>query len=170
MNPSAPIPDIEPLIPPELAESGWPPLYYILIGLGVLLVVLFVIGLLFRKPKQRQRKIEVRKDPREVALDVLHRLKEEHLRLPAHELAARAQPAFDQYIESRLSRSGIEWPSDTITELDRLREECRLLRFSRTPEADGRRQNMIESLLQFVRDDPFERKENADPVSHSAAA
>ncbi|MEM0896475.1 MAG: hypothetical protein AAGJ79_06280 [Verrucomicrobiota bacterium] len=170
MSPAESIPDIEPLVSPELAETGWPLFYYVFAAAVLLLVVLLFFGLASWKPGRREKRPEVKKDSREVALDVLHRLKEDHVLLPAHELAARAQPVFGAYVETRRAGRENQLPESAAHELLRLEEECRLLRYSRTPEADGRRKALIESLLQFVREDPFQERDNVESAAHTASA
>ncbi len=166
-----PIPDIEAILPPPPVEAGWT----IWQMLALAAVVLVVAGLVARVIRWMMRRSKIRpvlaveKSPREVALDVLHQLKEGHVEMPAHALASQAHPAFWGYVRQRWWDGTREATSEVVERSRSLLVECDEMRFSRTPEADSRRLPLIEAMLEFVREDPFPVK-NDEPAPHTAAA
>ena len=137
---------------------------------AVLLVLGFFLFRWLRKRALAKPRQVMAKSPREVALDVLHDLKENHVKIPAHEVAARAQPVFRDYLEAHGDNVRERGEQESLEKCHRLLGECDILRFSRTPDADSRRQPLIESMLEFVREDPFRATIDAEPITHTPAA
>ena len=165
------IPDIESILPPPPVEAGWTTLEIILLAVVVLVGVVLLVRLIrwMNRKSQRPPYARIAKPPREAALDVLHQLKEGHAELRAHELAARAHPAFLGYVAQRCTDGKRVVSDEAVERAESLLLECDELRFSRTPETDSRRLPLTEAMIEFVREDPFPEKTD-EPASHPAAA
>lgn len=168
LAPGAPIPDIDDIAAP-LAPDGNAWLAYAIVAAALfgVLVLVFVLA------RRRRPAAGQDYDPQRSAMDQLHRLKEEYLRIPANACALRVSHALREYLfafhdpgapyetSGELLRSLAEskraLPGTSLEQLRDLLESCDLLQYARAGDADSRRLGVIEAAIAFLREDSARR-------------
>ncbi len=178
---AAEIPDIEDIVPP-VEPTGGLPSAWIIVGALVVVLVLFVAFLQQRANRSEDHVEDY--DPRRSALDKLHRLKENHAKVPSRECGLDVTFALREYLcafhdqhipyettgelLAALEEGGMDEQAHNA--ISTVFHECDAMKYAAIENTTEKRLEVIESAIRFIRDDSERRKQatqetNEDPVA-----
>lgn len=159
------IPDIDDIIMPDDIPVPADPTMWIVIGVSLLILLIIVIFLLCRSPKVRAFYTDY--NARKSALDKLHHLKENADSIQPATCGLAVTEALKEYLFNfhdpsspysttgeiihTLREKGTE--DSTLAKITELLTSADALKYARSDSDVNARQPLIESAIQFIRDD-----------------